>query len=696
MLDRDRKLRLEHTPPGRLVDDGVQVSEEMLSLIYSNPCIKELPKMASLYGLYSTFIIGHTDIFFACGLSHEMIHQKKIVEGAGWVFPEELLKKTGFWPTGLCCRDFNAFKLHGADTDIRTIIQHMIALELTIYEYKRSGMPVPSFFYLDEDIEHQLIKLQSLKNNKMLVPRVRESAYEDEKKLLQQIAIPEWPITSKSEKPGYLAYLLLSAYATGRTNNRKEKSNYEHQERWDAVFRKNIHDKTGELFNLEQDVADYVFKELDKRHVLYHVIKEREEDVKKRRENQKAYHDLMYRISDGEYDVEMIELAKFTVHINYTGIVNYLIKEYFVSQYAPEEVEYGNYLYFSSTKERQEKEGPDCIGGCYLFYLPSTYEKYFRKKAKERDIRFGSPAGASWIHVDSRGGRWYVVDLPDMPAMELLMHEMNSKMMQVHFTSVFDDAQAESRMFDPGDLAILSSRERIYGKNSDVFSLGVLVNPMIEYTRKRMLVNNDPNPKTPEDLENFRLGIHLPYYQDYDRKPVKKAQPQKWYPAVRGSVVVIGKQDVCEEKEAITGDSDVQAISGAPLVNAKPQDGCTAAAVGLRKDTKTSVSKAGTTQNSPIGASVKLSPHPVADNKPSPTSPDAAAPTAADQVQNRISEEEQQILENVRKLRSMAETKLAYLKANNLPIPDRYNKLLSLDDEHMAVALGLKKAPKGE
>ena len=93
MIDTDRKLRLEHMSAKEMVDANIAVSKDMFSLIYKNPCIRDLPKIASLYGLYGTFIIGHTDLFFAFGLSHETVHQEKIVEGAGWVFPEKILKK---------------------------------------------------------------------------------------------------------------------------------------------------------------------------------------------------------------------------------------------------------------------------------------------------------------------------------------------------------------------------------------------------------------------------------------------------------------------------------------------------------------------------------------------------------------------------------------------------------------------------
>ena len=50
MIDTDRKLRLEHMSAKEMVDANIAVSKDMFSLIYKNPCIRDLPKIASLYG----------------------------------------------------------------------------------------------------------------------------------------------------------------------------------------------------------------------------------------------------------------------------------------------------------------------------------------------------------------------------------------------------------------------------------------------------------------------------------------------------------------------------------------------------------------------------------------------------------------------------------------------------------------------
>ena len=692
MLDKDRKLRLEHTPPARLVDRGIEVSEERLSLLYSNPCIRSLPKMASLYGLYGTFIIGHSDIFFACGLSHETIHQKKIVEGSGWVFPEEILQKTGFWPDNLICRDFCAFKLHGPDTDIGAIIQYMIAFELVIYGYRRFQMPVPQFFYMDNDVESQLIKLNLVQDNKMLISYVKGQAMEGTREVLENIAVPEWPITSKSEKPGFLAYLLLSAYTIGTTDDRKEKNNYAHQERWDETFRKNLSKKTGDLFVVQQDVADYLFKELDQRHIVYHVAQEKEKDVKARRESDKMLHDVMYRISGGSFDMDMTEQVKFSVHLNYTGIVNYLIERYSVSKYTPEEVEYGNYLYFTGTKERQAKEGPDCIGGCYLFYLPSPYENLFRREAGKLGIRLGSPAGASWTHMDAEGGRWYVVDLPDMPATEFLLHEMNENAMRTHFASVFDDAQAEYRMFDPGDLVILSSREQIYGKNSDVFSYGVLQNPIIEYTRKRMLVNNDPNPKSEEDFENFRCGTHLPYYKpdplSNPSETIRKIDRSTREEALSSGNLIdesgrtnLSRMMVNQPKSDVTRENGILVITGrncrTTVIEQTPEhpEQNKEADWKQTEDNKQKGAAPAAGRTEKQTADVEAT----APASPAKSQPDA--PVNKAQAKSGMQQGQERPV--WMKYKDAAEKKVAEMKKKGIPIPPRYIELLGLDEEQL-------------
>ena len=274
-----------------MVDANIAVSKDMFSLIYKNPCIRDLPKIASLYGLYGTFIIGHTDLFFAFGLSHETVHQEKIVEGAGWVFPEKILKKTGFWPGGpFYCRDFNAFKLHGANTDIRSIIQNLIAFEMFVYESRRLNLDIPEYFFLSEDIEHKIIELILVKDNKMLGETAKAKAAAEEKLLLQDLAIPEWPITPKSKKPGYLAYIEFAPCTACTQSYWKERHNYNHQENWDRTIKKTIHDQIGELFVVDKETAEYVFSELDKRNVYYYVMKERDAEVMARYKSKKAFH----------------------------------------------------------------------------------------------------------------------------------------------------------------------------------------------------------------------------------------------------------------------------------------------------------------------------------------------------------------------------------------------------------------------
>lgn len=536
MIDTDRKLRLEHMSAKEMVDANIAVSKDMFSLIYKNPCIRDLPKIASLYGLYGTFIIGHTDLFFAFGLSHETVHQEKIVEGAGWVFPEKILKKTGFWPGGpFYCRDFNAFKLHGANTDIRSIIQNLIAFEMFVYESRHLNLDIPEYFFLSEDIEHKIIELILVKDNKMLGETAKAKAAAEEKLLLQDLAIPEWPITPKSKKPGYLAYIEFAPCTACTQSYWKERHNYNHQENWDRTIKKTIHDQIGELFVVDKETAEYVFSELDKRNVYYYVMKERDAEVMARYKSKKALGDFIKTISDGEIEMDITEDIKFSVHFRNSGLVNYLIREYSVSQYPKDEVEYGNYLYFSSTEERRNKEGSDCIGGCYLFYLPSTYEEYFRREIKKREIQVGTPAGASWTHMNISAGRWYVVDLPDMPATELLIHEMTENLMETHFVSLFDDAATEYRMFDPTGLSIMSHRQSIYGMSTgkrDWTTVGTMVIPILDYIKKGFVVNNDPKPKTRADIENFNKGTHLPYYKPEvttsPTAPIRKITPERW------------------------------------------------------------------------------------------------------------------------------------------------------------------------
>lgn len=527
----EAKTLAEHLPVAQMRQRGMDVNQNIYKKIYANPAVRDLPRVAALYGCYSSFVVGHKDIFFCYGLSHEAIHQLPIVEAGGWVFPAHIYKKTGYWPgPWFFCRDFNAIKIRDVDADIELIIMYLAAFELVHYCYKRHGMEMPQFVYIDEGIERELFDLNIVIDNKLTTDATKYQALGTEEQLLKDIAIPEWPITQSGQKPGYLAYLEFSAFTTCDTNDRKEKKNYERQCDWNDTFRKNLKKDIGEGYSLFKDVADWLFKQLDARDIPYHVMRERARDVMLRRKNKNELYDFVSQMTDGEKKLTYHERVIFSVHHRYAGIVDYLLDRYVIEHEDQAEIRYGNYLYFSSCAERKKKEGDICCGGCFMFFLHPLYEEHLRKYAKEMGIRLGRPTGAGWTHEPAGRGKWYVVDLVDMPATEMILHKLAANIMRTHFVTLTGDADEEYRRFNSTNLSVEVTRKpwHMYGKPKhlssfdDMAAFGYTILPKIRYIEKGLLVDNDPYPKTEQEKKDFLMGKHLPTYGIPEDPPPQK------------------------------------------------------------------------------------------------------------------------------------------------------------------------------
>lgn len=524
------KTELEHISVASMKRHGMTVNQSIYEEIFTNPAVRDLPRMAALYGCYSSFVVAHKSIFFVYGMDSMAIHVEPIVESGGWVFPEKVFKKTGYWPgPWFYCRDFNAIRIQNVDTDIRLIMLNLMAFELIVNRYYRNHMPMPAFFYCDEKIEREFLDLNIVIDNKLIPESRKQSEIASERQLLEDISIPEWPITQSGKKPGYLAYLHFSPFTTCSENDRKEKRNYERQSGWNDTFKKNLGKNIGEGYFLDKEEADWVLKMLDARDIPYHVMKEREGDVMLRRKHKNELYSLVSDMTCGKMDLVYEEKVTFSVHFQYAGIVDYYRDLYAIKCDNDQEIMRGNYLYFSNTKKRKTDEGDMSCGGCFLFFVPHLVKDIFLKRAKEMRIRLGRPTAAGWTHEPVEKGKWYVVDLIDMPATEMLLHSISEGLMTTHFVSLTNDAPIEYRKFDPSGLSIDTTRRawHTFGKVNhltsfdDLAGIGWMVVPKYWYIEQQMLVDNYPGERSAKQIEDFQLGRNLPTYGQ-PRNPVPK------------------------------------------------------------------------------------------------------------------------------------------------------------------------------
>lgn len=119
-----------------LIDNHIELNEGLIESIFKNPVIRDLPKLASLYGFYGRFIVGQTRVFFAYGIDPDAVNGA-FHEAEQTLIPEYVVKKCGYFVTCntyLLCPRCEVFVIPEKDTTKTYALNNrMMLLERVIH-----------------------------------------------------------------------------------------------------------------------------------------------------------------------------------------------------------------------------------------------------------------------------------------------------------------------------------------------------------------------------------------------------------------------------------------------------------------------------------------------------------------------------------------------------------------------------------
>ena len=505
MADRfSEKKNLERLTVKELIKKGYKLNEKIMKLIYSNTIIKDLPAMAALYGLYSSFVIGYKKVYFVFGYNKNAVHYSTLVEAAdGYVYIKDDLDKTGFTSgiDGLYCTKFNSIPIDENTTaiDLRMAFYKIRDVETIVNGYRRFGLDLPDYVYYDGSIMAELYDIIFYTDNKKIKPFMKDRKREEEIGLLKDIAIPEWPISPSGRKPGYIAFVSLSRYNPSSENTILESSFYNMPIRWNAEFKKRMKKSQITKFTCDEKKAEFLKAEFKKRDIPFYDISAFDKAKKKR---DSIYNDTSYvrkRIFK-EYQVydDEMKYTTFVIHPFDEGILKYVLSLYPDTLFTDEQKKYGNSLFYSYYQDRLKESGKYVPCASFIFYVPESDIETFLTYINERtDVKIGY-CDADALRNDPAMGIPMIVDIIDMPVVEYYLRKTMFLIMSFHSNCVDKDASCEHRIFEPKGYSVIQNKIPwdIFDSEMKCFlkaNSSGLVRPKSDFTQQGLLIDNDPD-----------------------------------------------------------------------------------------------------------------------------------------------------------------------------------------------------------
>lgn len=421
-----------------LIDNHIGLNEDLVKCIFKNPVIRDLPKLASLYGFYSRFVVGQTKIFFAYGIDPAIINGV-FHEAEQTVIPDYLVQKCGYfvsWNTNLLCPRCEVFEIPEKDTT-RTyaLSNRMMLLERVVHEYKNFGLPVPEYIEMSPSDYRRLMNFTYVTDNRTISENAaKESWKQRERQFLQDIAIWEWPMTLNGPKPGFTAFTAWSRYSIHSTNLDESLKVYNNPKMWQKVFESEESSPYHTMFVESVAAAKFIMQGLDKMKIPYCRMKEDKNIHKANARERELLGDVL-----PDSFADMDERVSFFVSKYDEGAVIYWMREYTKSLFTEEQLRYGNELYYGTDWWNKEQ---DPAG--YLFYVPAGAIQWFMKWAKSRQVKIGYP-DAGWLGRYSATGVYLITEYSNMPLVSDAIHQTQHVDLSTHRIGMERNAPTEER-----------------------------------------------------------------------------------------------------------------------------------------------------------------------------------------------------------------------------------------------------------
>lgn len=186
---------LFHSSVNELKRSQYKVDEDILDEIYKNPVIRDLPELATLYGLYSTFVVGQREIYYVYGFNKELIRHGVFFESRETVIPKDVAERAGYVDFSkdmpfLIGGDYNVERLSDVQENYTYLAWKMMSLEMLKCRYETYGMEMPQLCIWDPEDIMELKKYIDIIDNLAIRDNQAKEAYRrKEKEFLEDIAI---------------------------------------------------------------------------------------------------------------------------------------------------------------------------------------------------------------------------------------------------------------------------------------------------------------------------------------------------------------------------------------------------------------------------------------------------------------------------------------------------------------------------
>lgn len=423
-----------------LIENHIPLNEDLVASIFRNPLIRDLPSLASLYGFYSRFIVGQTKVFFAYGIDPDVINGV-FHEAEGTVIPDYVVRKCGdfvSWKEELLCPRCEVFEIPVDSLNKTSVLSNRMGiLERVIREYKNLGLSLPEYIDLATSDFYRLVDLYQVTDNKTLIENeAKERRRKQERQLLLDIAIWEWPITLRGKKPGFTAFCDWSRYSIHSTNLEESLKVYNNPRLWQGVFESEKSSNYHTLLREPKKSAEFIMRGLDCMKIPYCLHKEDKAFQRDKAREKKMLDTVLPRTTE-----EAEELVAFFVSKFDEGAVIYWMCEYTKTLFTPEQLRYGNELYYGTDWWNKEQDP-----AAYLFFVPGSDFCRFMDYANVKQIKIGHP-DAGWLRTHYTSGVYLISEYSNMPLINDVLHTFQHGELSFHLIGMEGNAPIESRTF---------------------------------------------------------------------------------------------------------------------------------------------------------------------------------------------------------------------------------------------------------
>lgn len=408
------------------------ISPSIYSAIFQNPYVRDLPDKAALRGMYSRFIVGENDVYFAFGYNKDMVYGD-FIEARGAMIPESVVRKCGYFvpemdTTDVIRLDCETRKLNGnIQKKLAIIFDLMKCMDFYTARCMRHHIPIPMYCYFSgvDDISSKFVSM--LDNKAVANTATKQSFWAQEDLYLKYCAIPEWPIHPDSKRPGLLAFS-ASRYQINTTDLQKIYNLYYHPDNWNSCLY--AYDATNpwiSLTILSKEWADYIIKGLDSMKIPCRIQEDAQVARATKREN------FFFR-KLGLYN-NFDETVNVAVNSSDYGAFVYWERKFISETYFSDaQLELGRQLYFTPQT------------AAYMFMVNVAMLKDVLRIMGDYNIQVGFPADYPG-NLQEDSAVWLITEISNLPLVLDILNVLNTNDYHTHFYGMDFNSTSEIRRY---------------------------------------------------------------------------------------------------------------------------------------------------------------------------------------------------------------------------------------------------------